>query len=116
MPALKKLNKRARGILGSHRAHKTIDNLQDSDVVSKDIDMDNNCDRPLGCLNTQPFEMQYNLGSHIGEGGFGKVYSAVRIRDGKQVAVKQVARTKVPTWGVVSTTVIKQSILLQCCF
>ena len=64
--------------------------------------MATNNKRPLGCLNTQPFEMQYALGTRLGEGGFGKVYSATRISDGIEVAVKQVSRGRVPTWGAVS--------------
>ena len=58
--------------------------------------------RPLAQLNTQPFELQYDIGRPIGEGGFGKVYAAVRRSDNAPVAVKRVARTKVPSWGSVS--------------
>lgn len=121
MPALKKINKRARGILGrsinKHNQNKSIHNNIypidiNNDIQSTD-NMDNiSYDRPLGCLNTQPFEVQYTLGGHLGEGGFGKVYSATRIRDGKEVAVKQVARNKVPTWGVVSKQYILAMLFL----
>lgn len=64
--------------------------------------------RPMAQLNTQPFELQYRLGSVLGEGGFGKVYSAHRLCDNKPVAVKQVPRSKVPTWGVVSVYLFLQ--------
>ena len=59
--------------------------------------------RPLAQLNTHPFELQYELNGHLGEGGFGKVYAATRISDGKSVAVKRVSRSKVPSWGSVSS-------------
>ncbi|XP_018014121.1 serine/threonine-protein kinase pim-3 [Hyalella azteca] len=69
-------------------------------------------DRPLAQLNTQPFEVQYRLGSVLGEGGFGKVYSAIRISDRKPVAVKQVPRAKVPTWGVVQGDMVPMEVVL----
>ncbi|KAF2368477.1 Protein kinase domain [Trinorchestia longiramus] len=69
-------------------------------------------DRPLAQLNTQPFEIQYRLGRVLGEGGFGKVYSAIRISDRKPVAVKQVPRAKVPTWGVVQGDMVPMEVVL----
>ena len=51
-----------------------------------------------------PFERQYKVGHKVGEGGFGRVYAGIRIRDNLPVAIKQVAKLKVPAWGTVSST------------
>ena len=45
------------------------------------------------------FERTYKIGQMIGKGGVGTVYSGLRLRDNKQVAVKHVARNKVTEWG-----------------
>lgn len=68
--------------------------------------------RPLATLNTQPFEVQYQLNGHLGEGGFGKVYAAKRISDGKNVAVKRVSRSKVPSWGSVGGDMVPMEVVL----
>lgn len=52
--------------------------------------------------NTSNFDRQYLLGDVLGEGGFGRVYAGVRIKDNLPVAVKQVSKSKVPAWGTVS--------------
>lgn len=48
------------------------------------------------------FKNEYIVGHILGKGGFGTVYSAVRINDGKNVAIKEVLKTKVTDWVTVS--------------
>ncbi len=50
----------------------------------------------------EPFEDAYKVGTVLGKGGFGIVYSGIRKRDGFQVAIKHIAKTKIKEWGVVS--------------
>ncbi|RXG62132.1 Serine/threonine-protein kinase pim-1, partial [Armadillidium vulgare] len=53
--------------------------------------------------NRNRFDYQYRLGKVLGEGGFGRVYAGVRIRDNLPVAIKQVSRSRIPSLTMVST-------------
>merc|ERR1719347_1686510 len=45
------------------------------------------------------FEQCYRVGRVLGKGGFGVVYSGIRVRDNAKVAIKHIARNKVTDWA-----------------
>lgn len=56
----------------------------------------------MALLDTSEFSQTYRVDHVLGKGGFGTVYSGVRLRDGLPVAVKHIHKSSVNSWGHVS--------------
>ena len=50
----------------------------------------------------EPFHHAYHVGKVLGKGGFGVVYEGTRIRDGLQVALKHISKSKITDFGQVN--------------
>ncbi|XP_078394190.1 serine/threonine-protein kinase pim-3-like [Cetorhinus maximus] len=61
----------------------------------------------------ESFKKLYSVGKKLGSGGFGTVFSAVRIFDGAPVAVKHVPRKKVVDWGRLNDRPVPMEIILM---
>lgn len=53
------------------------------------------------------FEKQYKMGSLLGSGGFGSVFSGQRISDGLHVAIKQISCDRIQQWASLPGTANK---------
>ncbi|KAL1270279.1 hypothetical protein QQF64_032568 [Cirrhinus molitorella] len=63
------------------------------------------------------FEKQYKMGTLLGSGGFGSVFSGQRISDGQQVAIKQISRDRIQQWATLpgTTNAVPMEIALLLC-
>lgn len=55
----------------------------------------------FGCQNQEAFEDLYQVIKCLGKGGYGEVYEAKKLSNGRKVAVKEVLRSSVKSWAEV---------------
>ena len=83
-------------------------NGENNEAIKHPVGSANSCGsakRPSKNVHqVEPFHHAYHVGKVLGKGGFGVVYEGTRIRDGLQVALKHISKSKITDFGQVSTT------------
>ena len=83
-----------------------IKNGESNEAIKHPVGSENSCGsakRPSKHVHqVEPFHHAYHVGKVLGKGGFGVVYEGTRIRDGLQVALKHISKSKITDFGQVS--------------
>ena len=83
-----------------------IKNGESKEAIKHHVGTENSCGsakRPSKDFHqVEPFHHAYHVGKVLGKGGFGVVYEGTRIRDGLQVALKHISKSKITDFGQVS--------------
>jgi len=73
------------------------DTYKPVEVAQEAIEECNGCKSEIPRKTPRKLEKLYKIGDILGKGGFGTVYAGIRRKDGKSVAIKHIAKSKVPS-------------------